>query len=68
MQAEITNSFTGGMGGEGGIGGQGGQGGAGGNAEFSQDTMIEAIMNGVDIIKRLVEKIEPKLPVAALVA
>ena len=67
MQAEITNSFTGGMGGEGGIGGQGGQGGAGGNAEFSQDTMINAIMEGVNDIKNFVSTLVDKLPTPALV-
>jgi len=66
MQAEITNSFSGGQGGDGGIGGQGGQGGAGGNAEFAQDTMIEAIMNGVDQIKNFVDTLVKKLPVPAL--
>jgi len=66
MQAEITNSFSGGQGGDGGIGGQGGQGGAGGNAEFSQDTMIEAIMNGVNDIKNFVDSLVKKLPVPAL--
>ena len=67
IKAELQNNFTGGDGGPGGSGGEGGLGGlggAGGNAEAD----IASLQKVVETIKGLVEKIEPRLPVAALSA
>ena len=76
LKIQTENTFNGGdanaQGGDGGSGGSGGEGGQGGAFDgskmFSIETCINAIMDGVDEIKRIGYKIEPKLPVAALVA
>jgi hypothetical protein len=54
----------------GGEGGEGGKGGEGGDytpaAQVSEITALNAIMNGVDEIKKLCYLIEPKLPIAVV--
>jgi hypothetical protein len=64
LQSDIKNSFQGGAGGAGGAGGSGGMGGAGGNAIAD----IGTLQTVVEAIKSVIEKIEPKLPTAALAA
>jgi len=65
MQADISNSFTGGeggTGGSGGTGGQGGQGGAGGDAKADVSSITTILNDWTDIILT----IRDRLPVAAL--
>ena len=64
-QSEMSASFTGGEGGPGGFGGDGGAGGEGGQGG---DASIGTLQNIVETIKTILEKIEPKLPTAALAA
>jgi hypothetical protein len=65
VQSEISSSFTGGDGGPGGLGGDGGAGGEGGQGG---DASIGTLQSIVETIKTILEKIEPKLPTAALAA
>jgi hypothetical protein len=65
MQTDIANSFVGGSGGPGGLGGDGGAGGEGGQGG---DASLGTLQRIVETIKTVLEKIEPKLPTAALTA
>jgi len=65
MQADISNSFTGGeggTGGSGGTGGQGGQGGAGGDAKADVSSITTILNDWTDIILT----IRDRLPIMAL--
>jgi tape measure domain-containing protein len=65
MQADISNSFTGGVGGtggSGGTGGQGGQGGAGGDAKADVSSITTILNDWTDIILT----IRDRLPIMAL--
>jgi hypothetical protein len=67
MQADISNSFTGGEGGpggSGGTGGQGGQGGQGGDANADVSSITTILNNWTDIITT----IRDRLPIVTLSA
>jgi len=67
MQADISNSFTGGeggTGGSGGTGGQGGQGGAGGDAKADVSSITTILNDWTDIILT----IRDRLPIVSLSA
>jgi hypothetical protein len=65
MQADISNSFTGGEGGpggSGGTGGQGGQGGQGGDAQADVSSVATILNDWTDILLT----IRDRLPIMAL--